>query len=110
MTKYEILMKQLHDKGCVKSMQKATNMIPLPDELPDGLKAAIMKGCVGQAVHTILKTDPEIKVAFDEAACELMLDKISKDLDLKKDENFKPNAIDELVKNLAEKMAAELFK
>lgn len=110
MTKYEVFMKLLHEKGCVKSMQKATNMIPLPDELPDGLKAAIMKGCVGQAVHTVLKTDPEIKVAFDEAACELMLDAIAKDLDLKKDENFKPTPLDELFKSIAEKMAAELFK
>ena len=105
MKEYEKFMKLFNDKGYVKSMELAINLSPM-DMLPDELKPHVIKGSVANAISLTLTSDPEFKEAFDRASCELMLEKIVKDLDLKKDENFKPVS-DEI---FAQSIAHILFK
>ncbi|MDD3049745.1 MAG: hypothetical protein PHR06_01215 [Candidatus Cloacimonetes bacterium] len=110
MSKYEIFIKMLHDKGCVKSMQMAKNLAPEPPyELPDSLKEAINKKCVSSSISTSMRIDPELKRAFDDAACEMIFNKVYKDLDLKKDVNFKPTEKDLFAKSMAEAIATMMF-
>lgn len=104
--RYEIFIKMLHDKGVVESIQVATNMTPgTPAEFPDSLKEAIKKKCISSSISMAMDRNPELKKAFDLAACEIMFTKIVKDLDLKKDENYKPTEADLLAKSMAEKLA-----
>lgn len=102
-------MQLLNDKGHVKAINVAVNLAPM-ELLPDAVKPSVIKSCVGASISTILNTDPEIKQAFDKAACDLMLDKIVKDLDLKKDENFKPTAQDLFAKSIADALFSNMFK
>lgn len=102
-------MQLLNDKGHVKAMNVAVNLAPM-DFIPDEVKPSVIKSCVGASISTILNTDPEIKQAFDKAACDLMLDKIVKDLDLKKDENFKPTAQDLFAKSVADALFSNMFR
>lgn len=110
MTKYEKFMKLLNDKGHVKAMNVAVNITPMMDAFPDEMKQAVLKGCVGTSITTILKGDPEIKAAFDQAACDLMLDKVFKDLDLKQDKDFKPSEQDLFAKSIAEAIVTQMFR
>lgn len=109
MTNYEKFLKLLHDKGHVKAMTVAVNLAPI-DFLPDEVKPSVIKSCVATSISTILMKDPEIKQAFDKAACDLMLDQVFKDLDLKKDENFKPSSQDLFAKSIADALFANMFK
>jgi hypothetical protein len=106
---YEKFLKLLHDKGHVKAMTVAVNLAPI-DFLPDEVKPSVIKSCVATSISTILLKDPEIKQAFDKAACDLMLDQVVKDLDLKKDENFKPSPQDLFAKSIADALFANMFK
>ena len=90
MTNYEKFMKLLHDKGYVKSLEFSINLAPV-ELLPDALKENVIKESVSSCIVLSLQRDLELKQAFDRAAIEIMIDKITKDLDLKKDENFNPN-------------------
>ncbi|MPN64512.1 hypothetical protein SDC9_212287 [bioreactor metagenome] len=103
-------MKLLHEKGHVKAMNLAVNMTPLINAFLGEHKEELLKGCVANSISMILKVDPEIKEAFDKAACELMLDKVFKDLDLKQDENFKPTAQDLFAKSVAEALISQMVK
>ena len=104
MTNYEKFMKLLHDKGHVKAMTVAVNLSPM-GFLPDEVKPSVIKSCVATNISTILEKDPEIK-----AVCDLMLDQIVKDLDLKQDENFKPTPQDLFAKSVADALFANMFK
>lgn len=99
----------MHDKGHVKAMTVAVNLSPM-ELLPDEVKPSVIKSCVATSISTILKKDPEIKEVFDKAACDLLLDQVVKDLDLKKDENFKPSPQDIFVKSVADALFANMFK
>lgn len=109
MSNYEKFMKLLHDKGHVKAMNVAVNLTPM-EFLPDEAKPSVIKSCVGTVISTILMTEPEIKQIFDRAACDLMLDKIVKDLDLKKDKDFKPSSQDLFAKSVADVLLANMFR
>jgi hypothetical protein len=110
MSKYEIFMKMLKDKGCVKAMQMAKNLTPEVPGINPELQKAIDKGCIAKAVTGSMMRDPELKKAFDQAATEMMYDKIVADLDLKKDENFKPTEQDLLAKSVAEVIVGMMFR
>lgn len=110
MTKYEKFMKLMHDRGHVKAMNVAVNITPMMDAFPAELKQAVLKSCVASSITTILKVDPEIKEAFDQAACNMMLDQVFKDLDLKQDKDFKPSEQDLLAKSIAEAFVTQFFK
>lgn len=109
MNNYEKFLKLLHDKGHVKAMTVAVNLAPI-DSLPDEVKPSVIKSCVATSISTILMKDPEIKQVFDRAACDLMLDQVVKDLDLKKDENFKPSPQALFAKSIADVLFANIFK
>lgn len=109
MSNYEKFMKQLHDKGHVKAMNVAVNLAPM-GLLPDEVKPSVIKSCVATSISTILAKDPEIKAVFDRAACDLMLDQIVKDLDLKQDKDFKPTPQDLFAKSVADALFANMFK
>jgi len=108
--KYEKFMKLMHDKGHVKAMNVAVNITPMMNVFPGEVQQAVLRSCVASSITTILKVDPEIKEAFDQAACELMLDKVFKDLDLKQDKDFKPSEQDLLAKSIAEALVTQIFK
>jgi hypothetical protein len=110
MTKFEKFMKLLHDKGHVKAMNLAVNITPIMNAFPAELQQEVLKSCVAKSITTILKVDPEIKEAFDQAACEVMLDKVFKDLDLKQDKDFKPSEQDLLAKSIAKALVTQIFK
>lgn len=82
-------------------MQVAKQLTPELHGIPAELQKQIDKGCVATSINVLLSTDPEIKSAFDKAACELMLDKIFNDLELKKDPEFKATPQEELAKIIA---------
>lgn len=109
MSNYEKFMKLLHDKGHVKAMNVAVNFAPM-GLLPDEVKPSVIKSCVATNISTILAKDPEIKAVFDRAACDLMLDQIVKDLDLKQDKDFKPTPQDLFAKSVADALFANMFK
>jgi hypothetical protein len=102
-------MKLLHDKGHVKAMTVAVNLAPM-ELLPDEVKPSVIKSCVATSISTILMKDPEIKQVFDRAACDLMLDQVVKDLDLKKDKDFKPSPQDLFAKSVADALFANMFR
>lgn len=110
MTNYEKFMKLLHDKGHVKAMNSAVNMTPLVDAFLGEHKDELIKSCVATSITTVLKIDPEIKQAFDRAACDMMLERVVKDLDLKKDKDFKPTPQDIFAKAVAEAIFANMRK
>lgn len=109
MSNYEKFIKLLHDKGHVRAMTVAVNFAPM-EILPDEVKPSIIKSCVATSISTILMKDPEIKQVFDRAACDLMLDQVVKDLDLKKEKNFEPSQQDILAKTIADALFASMFK
>lgn len=109
MSNYEKFMKLLHDKGYVRAMNVAVNLSPM-ESLPDDVKPHVIKSCVATNISTILVKDPEIKAVFDRAACDLMLDQLVKDLDLKQDKDFKPTPQDLFAKSIAEVLFGNLFK
>lgn len=109
MSNYEKFMKLLHDKGYVNAMNVAVNLAPI-DFLPDEVKPSVIKSCVATNMSTILVKDPEIKAVFDRAACDLMLDQLVKDLDLKQDKDFKPTSQDLLAKSIADMLFGNMFK
>lgn len=109
MTNYEKFMKLLHDKGHVRAMNVAVNFAPM-EILPDEVKESVIKNCIATSISTVLIKDPEIKEAFDRASCDLMFDKIVADLDLKKDDNFKPTSQDLLAKTIADALFANMFR
>lgn len=86
-------MKLLHDKGYIKSLELSLNLSPI-DLIPDALKETVIKKSVVICIMSSLRKDVELKQAFDKAATEMMIDKITKDFDLKKDENFNSNSED----------------
>lgn len=100
----------MNDNGHVKAMNVAINITPIMNAFPDEVKQVVLKSWVASSVTTILKVDPEIKKAFDQAACELMLDKVIKDLDLKQDKDFKPSEQDLLAKSIAEALVTQFFQ
>ncbi|MBS5822437.1 MAG: hypothetical protein KID00_01020 [Clostridium argentinense] len=108
MNNYEKFMQLLNDKGHMKAMNVAVNLTPI-DLIPDEVKPSVIKSCVGASISTILNTDPEIKQAFDKAACDLMLDQVVKDLNLKKDKNFKPTSQDLFAKSIADALFSNMF-
>lgn len=108
MTNYEKFMKLLNDKGHVKGMNIAVNLAPM-EFLPDEVKPSVIKSCVATSISTILMKDPEIKQVFDKAAYDLMLDKVFEDLDLKKDEDYKPTAQDLFAKSVADALFSNMF-
>jgi hypothetical protein len=103
-------MKMINDKGLVKSMQMAKNLTPeLPGITPE-LQKAIDRGCIEKSITTAMMNDPELRMAFSKAASEMVFDKVIADLDLKKDENFKPTAQDLLAKQMAEAIVGMFFR
>lgn len=102
-------MKLLEEKGHVKAMNVAVNLAPM-DMLPDEIKPSVIKSCVAASISSVLMKDPEIKQVFDKAACDMLLDRLVKDLDLKKDENFKPSSQDPFAKSVADALFANMFK
>lgn len=109
MTNYEKFMKLLHDKGHVKAMNTAVNLSPM-EFLPDEVKPSVIKSCVASYISNILARDPEVKEVFDRAACDMMLEKVLNDLDLKKDENFKPTPQDLFAKSVADALFSNMFR
>jgi hypothetical protein len=108
MTNYEKFMKLLHDKGHVQAMNVAVNLSSI-ELLPDELKPLVIESSVAAVISNVIAKDPEIKQVFDRAACDLMLEKVVKDLDLKKDENFKPTAQDLFAKSFADAFINSIF-
>lgn len=108
MSNYEKFLKLLHEKGHVKAMTAAINLSPI-ETLPEEIIPLTIEGMIGSNISMILMKDPEAKEIFDKAACDLMLEKIFKDLDLKKDENFEPTSNDLLTKAIAESFMNHLF-
>ena len=109
MNNFELLMKQINEKGHVRSMKSAVNLSPL-QMVPESIQPEVIKGCVAASMSYILKSDTEIKKAFDKVAYDLMMDKIVLELDLKKDENFKPTLQDLFAKTIADELFSQIIK
>lgn len=106
MGEYEKFMKLLHDKGHVDKMNRAINMSSLHIELTK----KHIDYCVMPHIGMVAACDPEFKEAFDKAACEIMIDKVLNDLNLKQDEKFKPTEQDLFLKSLVDSMLTNLFR
>lgn len=110
MTKYEKFMTLMEKKGKIRALQLAKQLTPeMPGASPD-LQKLVDKGCIAHSVTSTLQIDPEIKAAFDEAANELMLDKLFEDLDLKKDPDFKANPMEELAQQIGQAIFGDILK
>lgn len=103
---FEKFIELLNKKGIVRKMQIAKQMmIKIAD---NELQKAIDQALVANVIIQESNSDVNLKKAYDVAANEMMIEKIMKAIDLKKDVQLTPQEM--FAKGISEALLGDVFK
>lgn len=100
----------LKEKGIVDKLQNTVNRVPIPVNVPDEKRKALLNSAIGQIILMEVKMDEELNDCFDECAIDMFLKAVIEELDIKKDPETEGQSIEDFMKNMLTDIVNTLFE
>ena len=97
----EKLLKALEEKGIVKDLQKAANLVYIPKDWSDEKVKSVMDEATGDALIDTFAKDDDLRELFSDFAMECGKRELVKKLDIRPDPNYQKTPDDRLMLLLA---------
>lgn len=92
----EKLLKALEEKGIIKNLQNAANLMPIQKDWSDEEVKSIMDECVGDALIGTFAEDDELRKLFSNFAMKCGKRELVKKLNIRPDPNYQKTPVDAL--------------